>query len=71
MTGPISLDVPFGAKLRSSAPPTIADYPIIIACEVGGCFQIGWHDSALGPFESREFAAAVAAKPLSPPYRSK
>ena len=27
-----------------------------------GMFAIGWHDDAAGPFESRQFAAAVAAK---------
>lgn len=26
-----------------------------------GFFQIGWHDDAPGPFESRAFAQAVAA----------
>ena len=25
-----------------------------------GMFQIGWHDEAAGPFESRTFAQAVA-----------
>ena len=27
-----------------------------------GMFALGWHDDAAGPFASREFAAAVAAK---------
>jgi hypothetical protein len=27
-----------------------------------GMLSIGWHDGAAGPFESRQFAAAVAAK---------
>jgi hypothetical protein len=27
-----------------------------------GMFAIGWHDGAAGPFESRTFAQAVAAK---------
>jgi hypothetical protein len=48
------------------SPPTVADYPIIIACEVGGGFQIGWHDTAAsGPFESRAFAQAVATSTTS------
>jgi hypothetical protein len=27
-----------------------------------GLWSIGWHDDAAGPFETRTFAAAVAAK---------
>lgn len=45
----------------NSIPVPAADPPIIIPCETGGGFQIGFGDDAPGPFASREFAAAVAA----------
>ena len=27
-------------------PIIVADHPVVVACEVGGGFQIGWHDDA-------------------------
>ena len=44
--------------------PIITADQIIVACEVGGGFQIGWHDDAPS-FPSRSFAEAVAAAPRS------
>jgi hypothetical protein len=45
---------------ESNAPPAVTDQ--IIACETGGGYQIGFADDAPGPFESRAFAEAVAAR---------
>ena len=40
-----------------AAPPVVPD----IVQRDDGMFAIGWHDDAPGPFESRQFALAVAA----------
>ena len=42
-----------------SAPPILPPY---IIERDDGMFELGWHDEAAGPFETREFAAAVAAQ---------
>jgi hypothetical protein len=34
---------------------------LIVPCEVGGGYQVGWQDDAPGPFPTRAFAAMVAA----------
>ena len=39
---------------------SLASPPIIVACEVGGGFQIGWSDDAPS-YPSRTFAEAVAS----------
>ncbi|MET4219821.1 glutamine cyclotransferase [Bradyrhizobium sp. LB14.3] len=38
--------------------PTPLAEPIIQRDD--GLYQLGWHDDAAGPFESRQFAEAVA-----------
>ena len=50
---------------QSSAPtqadlsPTLSNLPVVQRDD--GMWSIGWQDDAPGPFESRQFAAAVAA----------
>ena len=44
----------------------VADLHIIVACEVGGGFQVGWQDDAPGPFPSTEAAETVARITLKP-----
>jgi hypothetical protein len=43
------------------APVTPVIQPLIVERD-DGQFQIGFHDDAPGPFESREFAQAVAGQ---------
>ena len=48
---------------RKPAEPTPAPVlPPSIVQREDGMFALGWHDDAPGPFESRAFAEAVAAK---------
>jgi hypothetical protein len=42
----------------ASATPFIN--PRLVVEREDGLFQIGWHDDAAGPFESRAFAESVA-----------
>jgi hypothetical protein len=42
--------------------PLVAGVPDIFQRELDGLWSIGWHHGAVGPFESRIFAAAVAAR---------
>jgi hypothetical protein len=48
-------------------PPPVVPTPEIVQREADGLYQIGFHDDAAGPFESRVFAAAVAARSTQPP----
>jgi hypothetical protein len=54
--------LPKGSNWAEYAFPGIGspDKPIVQRDD--GMFALGWHDDAAGPFASREFAAAVAAK---------
>ena len=38
---------------------------IIVACEIGGGYQIGIGDDSVGPFPSRAFALAVAEQRIA------
>jgi hypothetical protein len=40
--------------------PHVEAPPLVVERE-DGMFQLGWHDDAPGPFESRTFAEQVAA----------
>ena len=44
---------------KAAAPQLV---PEIVQREEDGLFQLGWHDDAPGPIESRAFASAVAGK---------
>jgi hypothetical protein len=46
-------------------PIIVADPPIIVASEIGGGYQIGWHDGAPS-FPSRSFAEDVLTRTLMP-----
>ena len=54
--------MPISNSTGSNSPPPIivADHPVVVPCEVGGGFQIGFADDAPS-FPSRTFALAVAA----------
>jgi hypothetical protein len=41
---------------------TTAPIPPLIVEREDGLFQVGWHDDAPGPFETMQFAQAVAAE---------
>jgi hypothetical protein len=51
-----------GIALQGVSPAAPKPFSYLIVERDDGRFAIGWGDDAPGPFESRQFAAAVAAK---------
>jgi hypothetical protein len=53
---------------RKPAEQTVAPpmHPDIVQRESDGLWSIGWHEDPAGPFESRTFAQAVAARSTQP-----
>jgi hypothetical protein len=54
--------LPKGDNWAEYAFPGVGSPDTLVVQRDDGSFAIGWHDGAAGPFESRRFAEAVAAK---------
>jgi hypothetical protein len=62
MTFTRRLYLPHPRKPAEPLPAPAVPADAIVQREQDGLFQIGWHEDAGGPFESRRHAEAVAAR---------